>query len=98
MIIACFKNGNDVLIGDFKGNYSSTYDLMAENIGDQHLSPYQRKIKVDVTKPMYMSGLNPVLIHLMMMCETLEDINQHYHESFLFASRIRAWWVKTDQV
>ena len=98
MIIACFKNGNDVLIGDFKGNYSATYDLVAENIGDQHLSPYQRKIKIDTKKPIYMSGLNPVLIHLLMMCETLEDINQHYHESFLFASRIRAWWTKTDQV
>jgi hypothetical protein len=98
MIIACFKNGNDVLIGDYQGEYSATYDLMAENIGDQHLTPYQRKIKLDVTKPIYMSGLNPVLIHLLMMCETLEDINQHYHESFMFASRIRAWWTKTDRV
>ena len=97
MILACFKNGNEVLIGDFKGTYSSVYDLMAENIGDQTQSPYQRKIKVDIRKPMYMSGLNPVLVHLLMMCETLEDINKHYYESFLFASRIRSWWSKTDQ-
>lgn len=98
MIIACFKNGNDVLIGDFKGTYSATYDIMAENVGDQHLSPYQRKIKIDTKKPIYMSGMNPVLIHLLMMCDTLEDMNQHYHESFLFASRIRAWWTKTDRI
>jgi len=96
-ILACFKNGNEVLIGDFKATYSGVYDLMAENIGDQTQSPYQRKIKVDIRKPMYMSGLNPVLVHLLMMCETLEDINKHYYESFLFASRIRSWWSKTDQ-
>jgi hypothetical protein len=45
---------------------------------------------------MFFASGNPVLIHLLMMCDKLEDINLHYKQSFLFTTRIRGFWTKTD--
>ena len=96
LILAHLKNDSDVVIGPFVGRFSTIYDLIAENVGTDHTAYYQRDIKIDVKKPMFISGFNPVIVHLLMMCETLEDMNKHFHQSFVFATRIRALWTKTD--
>jgi hypothetical protein len=43
---------------------------------------------------MYISAKNPIVIDLLAMCKTLEDVNIHLKESFVFLSRIR--WLLTS--
>jgi len=31
-----------------------------------------------------------------MMCRTLDDMNTHFKQSYVFSSRIRGFWIKTD--
>jgi hypothetical protein len=50
---------------------------------------YPTRIDVDTTKPIYFSAKNPILTQLITMCKTLEDINVHLEESYVFMSRIR---------
>jgi hypothetical protein len=38
---------------------------------------------------MFIHSGNPIIHHLLMMSKTLEDINTHLKNSFVFASRIR---------
>jgi hypothetical protein len=45
---------------------------------------------------MFISAKNPIIIHLLAMCKTLEDVNVHLKESFIFLSRIR-WSLRTAQ-
>ena len=96
-IIATLKKGSSVVLGDFRGQFIQGCDLIANNIATTKNALYQRDIKIDVTKPIYFNFENPVLIHLLMMCEKLEDLNVHFHQSFLFATRLRCLWTKTDR-
>lgn len=50
---------------------------------------YVREIQVNTTEPIYFSSRSTVLIHLLAMCSTIEDINKHLDSSYTFASRIR---------
>jgi hypothetical protein len=95
-IIAHLKKDNNVILGNYNGKFAQHIDLIAENTGGPATSFYQKGIVLDTTKPMFFSAGNPVLVHLLMMCEKLEDINLHYKQSFLFATRIRGFWTKTD--
>lgn len=96
-ILAHLKKGSPVILGDFRGKYIQGCDLIATNTATTKNAFYQRDIHIDTTKPIFFNSQNPVLIHLLNMCEKLEDINVHFHQSFLFATRLRCLWTKTDQ-
>jgi hypothetical protein len=95
-IIAHLKKDNNVILGNYNGKFAQHIDIIAENTGGPSTSFYQKGVVLDTTKPMFFASGNPVLIHLLMMCDKLEDINLHYKQSFLFATRIRGFWTKTD--
>lgn len=95
-IIAYLKKDNNVILGNYNGKFAPHIDLIAENTGGPATSFYQKGVVLDTTKPMFFASGNPVLVHLLMMCEKLEDINLHYKQSFLFTTRIRGFWTKTD--
>ena len=95
-IIAHLKKDNNVILGNYNGKFAQHIDIIAENTGGPATSFYQKGVVLDTTKPMFFASGNPVLIHLLMMCDKLEDINLHYKQSFLFTTRIRGFWTKTD--
>jgi hypothetical protein len=95
-IIAHLKKDNNVILGNYNGKFAQHIDIIAENTGGPSTSFYQKGVVLDTTKPMFFASGNPVLIHLLMMCDKLEDINLHYKQSFLFTTRIRGFWTKTD--
>lgn len=96
-ILAHLRKGIAVVLGNYTGEFSEVYDIVAVNNGTEYISEYQTGVDIDITKPIFFGPTNPVLIHLLMMCTTLADINKHYHQSFLFYSRIRGLWTKTDR-
>ena len=96
-ILANLKAGLHVILGEFKSKFSFDYDIIATNNGGAYISDYQTEIKIDTTQPMYFSSGNPVVYHLLMMCRTLDDMNMHFKQSYLFSSRIRGFWLKTDR-
>ena len=53
------------------------------------INEYMRKLRIDTTKPMFLSAKSKVLFHLLAMCKTLADINTHINGSYMFMSRIR---------
>ena len=85
-VLAGVLKGLDVFIGSEPRPMN--IEFSARNIGEA-LDPYLVNIKIDHTSSMYISGKNPVIMHLLAMCKTLEDVNIHLKESFLFLSRIR---------
>ena len=96
-ILANLKAGLHVIVGEFKNKFSFEYDIIATNNGGAYISDYQTEIKIDTTQPMYFGSGNPVVYHLLMMCRTLDDMNMHFKQSYLFSSRIRGFWLKTDR-
>lgn len=96
-ILAHLKAGMDVVVGRYVGKFPADLDLLATNNGVNKISEYQTEVIIDTTRPMFFSARNPVLYHLLMMCKTLDDINMHYRQSYLFSSRIRGYWLKTDR-
>lgn len=96
-ILANLKAGLNVIVGVFKNKFSFEYDIIATNNGGAYISDYQTEIKIDTTQPMYFGSGNPVVYHLLMMCRTLDDMNMHFKQSYLFSSRIRGFWLKTDR-
>lgn len=96
-ILAHLKKGMDVVVGRYVGKFSRDRDFIATNNGSKKLAEYQTEVIIDTTRPMFFSARNPVLYHLLMMCRTLDDINMHYAQSYLFSSRIRGYWLKTDR-
>jgi hypothetical protein len=54
---------------------------------------YFPALRIDVTKPMYISASNLIIQHMLRMCSKLEDMNLHLTESYVFTSRIR-WELK----
>ena len=49
---------------------------------------YTRAIRINTQMPMYMSSRNSTIRHLLLMCDTLADINKHVG-TYMFLSRIR---------
>lgn len=89
VIIAHLLKGVDVKLG----NVSQVPPLTECMVSDKKYSSYDKGyptlISVDITKPMFFSAKNPILIQLLAMCKTLADINVHLEESYVFMSRIR---------
>jgi elongation factor P hydroxylase len=95
-ILANLKAGMHVIVGRFRQKYSNDYDIIATNNGGEQISQYQTEIKIETDQPMYFGANNPVVYHLLMMCRTLDDMNMHFKQSYLFSSRIRGFWSKTN--
>jgi hypothetical protein len=88
VILAHIMKGIDVKLGPV-GQVPPLTECMvnSKRLGDP--KEYPTRIDVDTTKPIYFSAKNPILTQLITMCKTLEDINVHLEESYVFMSRIR---------
>lgn len=89
-IIAHLDAGIDVQMGDDSRPLTEGTDCRIK-LPDGYLDgkTYMRELQVDTSAPIYFTHTNPVLLHLLSMCETIEDINKHLKSSYIFASRIR---------
>jgi hypothetical protein len=89
-IMAHLEAGVDVQLGDDTRPLSEGTDCRIE-LSDRspESSGYIREIQIDTSAPIYFSAQNPILVHLLAMCSTLEEINKHLMSSYIFASRIR---------
>jgi hypothetical protein len=89
-IMAHLEAGVDVQVGDDTRPLSEGTDCRIKLATDyQANSAYVREIQVNTSAPLYFSAQNPILVHLLAMCSTIEDINKHLKSSYIFASRIR---------
>jgi hypothetical protein len=87
VILAHLNKGVSVKLGEV-GQIPPFIEAVGTNIeGDRDV--YTQQIKLDVTKPLFFSAKNPILVQLVSMCSTLADINRHLEESYVFMSRIR---------
>lgn len=93
-ILAGLLSGRDVFVGS-EPRPPAPIEIAARNIGPAKDS-YLVDLKLDHTTSMFFSAKNPIVVHLLAMCKTLEDINVHLQESFMFLSRIR-WSLRTAQ-
>jgi hypothetical protein len=91
-ILSKLGRGFDVQLGDDATPLEEATDIRCKNIAQQP-GKYVTKIEIDVASPMYISHKNHVVQHLLAMCETLADINKHLQQSYIFASRIRWFFV-----
>jgi hypothetical protein len=91
-ILAHLYKGHDVQLGGpvEKPVNAEFVAHNLENATDHYFAP----LKLDVTKPMYLSSSNVIIQHLLRMCKDLTDINTHLMESYVFVSRIR--WALTE--
>lgn len=90
-ILAHLYAGHDVILGG-PVEKSPTAEFVATNLETQ-TDHYFPALRIDVTKPMYISASNIIIQHMLRMCSKLEDMNIHLTESYVFASRIR-WELK----
>lgn len=93
-ILAGLLSGRDVFLAD-EPRPPPYIEIAGRNIGLMR-DPYLADLKLDHTSSMFFSSKSPIVVHLLAMCKTLEDINVHLRESFLFLSRIR-WSLRTAQ-
>jgi hypothetical protein len=93
-ILANLYKGRDVKLGG-SVELPPNVEFVASNI-DSRTTHYFSPLKLDVTKPMYITSSNLIIQHLFRMCKTLEDINTHLANSYVFVSRIR-WSVGNVQ-
>jgi hypothetical protein len=96
-ILAHLMKGHNVYIGGVpkKMPLSDDIEFVGRNLGDEN-DPFHKKLDLDVNSPMLIKSKNPIVIHLLKMCETLADINTHLDESYMFLSRIR--WLLSSYV
>jgi hypothetical protein len=87
---AMIIEGKDVYLGK---------QIERENVEDEFIATdasrpqdardgYTRAIRINTQMPMYMSSRNSTIRHLLLMCDTLADINKHVG-TYMFLSRIR---------
>lgn len=91
------RAGHSVRVGG-DGTFTSTSDIRItpKNIikaQDQYTvgmppSDIIRRFEIDTTQPIYFSCKNPIVMHLLAMCENLESLNVHLKDSYMFTSRI----------
>jgi hypothetical protein len=92
-IMAHLEAGVDVQVGDDTRPLTEGTDCRIVLI-DEYVTKYidvsnLRDIQIKTSSPIYFSANNSVLLHLLAMCSTLEEINKHLKASYIFASRIR---------
>jgi len=92
-IMAHLEAGVDVQLGDDTRRLTEGTDCRIKLI-DEYVTKYIeesniRDIQIDTSAPIYFSAQNAILLHLLAMCSTIEDLNKHLKASYIFASRIR---------
>ena len=95
-ILAHLMAGHNVYIGGVPSKMPLLDDIefVGRNLGSED-DPFHKKLDLDVNSPMLIKSKNPIVIHLLKMCETLGDINTHLDESYMFLSRIR-WYLSSQ--
>lgn len=89
-ILANLEAGLDVQLGDDSRPLTEGTDCRVTlPAGYLDGKPYLRELQVNTKAPIYFSHRNPVLLHLLTMCSTIDDMNKHLTSSYVFASRIR---------
>lgn len=86
-ILSNLYKGRDVKLGGAV-ELPANVEFVASNI-DSRTDHYFSPLKLDITKPMYITSSNLIIQHLFRMCNTLADINTHLANSYVFVSRIR---------
>ena len=64
-------------------------EIVATNRAARMKENYLAEIWIDTQQPIFFSHKSRTLRLMLQMCETLEDINTHLRESYVFISRIR---------
>lgn len=107
-ILAQLKKGNDVTIGSdprIEELKKQPLEFIAYNTAYSKDEPQDDDHSMDTTypdlkpifamdKPMFISAKNPVLYHVLAMCEKPEDLTKIFNESYTFLARTRCYWLK----
>lgn len=107
-ILAQLKKGNDVTIGSdpkIDEKKKLPLEFVAYNIAGQKVELADDehsmdttfpdlKPEFDMTKGMFFSAKNPVLYHILAMCDTPASLSRVFNESYTFLARIRCYWLK----
>lgn len=107
-ILAQLKKGVDVTIGsdsridELKKQplefiaYNKSAKSGASTDNDHTLDTANPDLKpeFDISKGMFFSAKNPVLYHILAMCEKAEDLTSIFNESYTFLARVRCYWLK----
>jgi mannosyltransferase OCH1-like enzyme len=89
-ILHYLVNGINVYVGsESAGTPEPGIEIVATNRGKFTPTNYLADLKIDVKQPLFFSSRSRTVKLLLQMCETLEDINKHLYESYIFVSRIR---------
>ena len=89
-ILHYLVNAIDVYVGnETAGKPDTGIEIVATNRGKREPTNYMADVRIDVKQPMFFSCRSRTVKLLLQMCETLEDINKHLFESYIFISRIR---------
>jgi hypothetical protein len=66
------------------------YEFICKNINtSKQFFKKEYKLKIDKKYPIMFSHKSNILIHLLMMCEKLDDISKIFNSTYIFMSRIR---------
>jgi mannosyltransferase OCH1-like enzyme len=95
-ILKALYNNTHVEIGDTISGINPEDEMVVFDISKTPVDSYTRTIEIDITKPMFISCKSNIVKHLLVMCETLADINKHVNGSYMFMSRIRWKLLKGD--
>ena len=89
-ILKAILEGNDVEVGGPVEGVTPEDEFVATDASTPQAGRdgYTRAIRINTEMPMFISGKNSTIRHLLAMCETLADINKHVG-SYMFLSRIR---------
>jgi hypothetical protein len=90
-ILFYLLNGISVSLGK-KMASAPGIEIIATNRGRRASTNYLADIKVDIAQPIFFSCRSRTVRLLLQMCATLEDINTHLSQSYVFISRIR-WYL-----
>ena len=101
VILAHLTNGCTVVLGKMPEAIVTTLapeiDFAGFNRGSLGTPEnFQPNLIIPPKSPMVLRPTNPVLVHLIRMCKTLDDINTHLKDSYMFLSRIRWKVVPTE--
>jgi len=89
-ILKALFEGKDVYVGEQIERENEEDEFIATDASTPQdaRDSYTRAIRINTEKPMYISSKNSIIRHLLLMCDTLPDINKHVG-TYMFLSRIR---------